>query len=104
MTLMNPASRRRTSASATPDRISSSSIESGGKGLPRRTIALLMTPSRSRKTARFTRYAVLPLGGDLLQGRMRHQAVPDDRLERLGVRRYARRVHRGNHHYTIANL
>jgi len=41
------------SASGTPGRISNSSGPDGGYGLPSRTEARLITPSRSRKTARW---------------------------------------------------
>ena len=55
----------------------------------RATTARLITPSRSRKTARpaFAVVSISHLVGRALELRVRHQQVPDDRLERLGVRR-----------------
>src|SRR4051812_39692735 len=42
-----------------------------------------------------------PLCGDLLQNRMGYKAMPYDGLERLGVRRDARRVDRRDHDHAI---
>src|SRR5712671_1064624 len=46
----------------------------------------------------------LPLGCDLLQGRVRDEAMPNHGVERLGVRRHAPRIHRRNDDYAVADL
>src|SRR6266850_2809128 len=102
-----PAARKRASASATPGRISRSSNLVGAYGRPSRTMLRVITPSRSRKTARrsFTTCPLLlPLGCDLLKRGMRDEAVPDHGLEGLGVRRDAVRIHRRHDDHAVADL
>src|SRR5262249_2246147 len=102
----SPASRRRRTASSTPGSSRKSSSVVGATGRPSRSMLALMTPSRSTKTARLavTALSPSPLGRVLLQLRVRHQAVPDHRLERLRVRRDALLVHGRDRDDHVAGL
>src|SRR5665213_1829689 len=93
-----PAWRNSASAAWAPSQMISSLGPHGGNGLPSRTTGSFKTPSRSKKTAgrtlgRLRRSDAFPFGCAGLERRMRHDEVPDHRLERFRMRRDVSVVH-----------
>src|SRR4051794_26079805 len=95
--ISQPAARSRAHASSTAGSSSNSVTVAGGYGFPSRTMARLMTPSLSKKTARFidtSRQSLdaFPFCLRHLQAGVRNEQVPDHTLESLGMGRDVRRI------------